>query len=373
MIVFKFYLNGFNYFIYRIMYGKKRKVEGRVENLVEAVRSSSLNLDGVSEEFRNCHAKISGTLTSGLAYKTRETYYLAFNRYADFCVRNHVASLPADPEVIMTYFIYLAENGRTASPVLTARSAIRHFSLIARPNEPSPTDRHDVGLIVRSIEFRYAHPVKKAKPMTNDIIKKMICEILKGEQFLESNFKVKISEWAFVVKTLVKFHCLARFEEMIELRRSSFKFLESGDCEVVFTKGKCNQFHDANIVTIAATNNFYCPVRIIKTYFKVINSSYDYFLYPRFLKDEVLLDVPASYNYSLIKLRETLRSLGYEDFEEFSEHSDRVGGLSTAANAGVSLDLIQVQGRMKSDKVPKMYHKRSLQLRRNFSTVLSKS
>ena len=221
------------------MFGKKRKVEGRVESLVNDVRSSSLNLDGVSEEFRRNHEKISDTLTSGLAEKTREGYYLAFNRYADFCVRNAVPSLPADPEVIMTYFVYLAENGKTASPVLTARSAIRHFSLLFRPNEPSPTDRHDVGLIVRSIELRYAHPVKKAKPITNDIIKKMVDEVLKGDHLKDSKFEVKISEWSTVVKTLVKFHCLARFEEMIELRKSNFKVLENGDCEVTF-----NRFHE---------------------------------------------------------------------------------------------------------------------------------
>ena len=198
-------------------------------------------------------------------------------------------------------------------------------------------------------------------------------EVLKGDHLKDSKFEVKISEWSTVVKTLVKFHCLARFEEMIELRKSNFKFLENGDCEVTFVKGKCNQFHDANMVTIAASNDFYCPVRIIKTYFKVVNSTYDHFLYPCIRKDEVLLDVPASYNYSLKKLRDTLKLLGIQDFLEYSEHSERTGGLSTAANAGVSLDLLQVQGRWKSDKVPKMYHKKSLQMKRKISNVLNKS
>ena len=174
-----------------------------------------------------------------------------------------------------------------------------------------------------------------------------------------------------VVKTVVKFHCMARFEEAVELKKSSFVFLEDGDCVVTFVKGKCNQFHDANQVTIAASGDKYCPVRIIKTYFAVINSDSDHFLLPKICKGKVHLEEKASYRYSLNTWRLALSKIGIVNSEKYGEHSDRVGALSLAANEGVSTDLLQVQARWKSDSMPKIYHKRAKQLKRTISQLFN--
>ena len=252
------------------MFGMRRKQSGREENLVSSIRSSTLCLNGVSENFLRNHRKINATLLNGVKKGSLEGYYLAFNRYAAFCDRSNVPSLPAHPEIIMTYFIEISERLGSENPVLQARSAIRFFSLLFRPDLPSPTDRSDVGLCVRSIKLKFSKPVKKSEPMTTEILRKMVDTILRGEQLKSNNFCLPISEWMVVVKSLVKFHCIARWEEVIELKKSNLNFLENGDCVITFVKGKCNQFHDANQVTLAASGNRYCPVNILKTYLFVI-------------------------------------------------------------------------------------------------------
>ena len=354
------------------MNGKKRKQEDRGEILISSIRSSEFCLNGVSEEFVRNHRKINLTLSNSVKDGTLDGYYLAFNRYADFCERNNVTSLPAHPEVIMTYFITIAEKGASENPVLQARSAIRFFSLLFRPDLPSPTDRHDVGLIVRSIKLRYSKPVKKVAAMTTDILRNMIDKVLDGEQFKTRNFSLPVSEWLVVVKSVIKFHCMARWEEAVELKKSSLNFLEDGDCIITFVKGKCNQFHDANQVTLAASGDKYCPVRILKTYLKVISFDSDHFLIPKISKGKVFLHQKAEYRYCLESFRKTLKKIGVTNFKEFGEHSDRVGALSLAANEGVSVDLLQVQGRWKSDSMPKLYHKRAKQMKRHISSLFNR-
>ena len=42
---------------------------------------------------------------------------------------------------------------------------------------------------------------------------------------------------------------------------------------------------------------------------------------------------------------------------DYGEHSDKIGGLSAAANAGCDTYALQVHGRLKSDNIPKINKK----------------
>lgn len=345
----------------------------RVVELVSSVRGSSLDVSGVSEEFLQYHSQINESIAGARADGTVNQYFLAFNRFSKFCVKNCVTSLPSHPEVIMTYFLFLASFAKTASPILMARSAIRHYNLLYRPDLSSPTDRVDVGLVVNSIERRFAHPVKKSAPMTLSIMRKMIDLILNGDQLKTSGFSTSLADWQVVVKSIVKFHTFARFEEVIELKRSNFIFLDNGDCKIQIEKSKNNQFHDAKSVTLAANSNClkYCPVHIVRVYFALLDSKLDFYFIPKIVKSQIFLLEQAEYKYCLKRFRSILFQIGVENWMDFGEHSDRIGGLSTAANAGCSISDLQVHGRWNTDNVPKMYHKRSMQCKRKISNVLN--
>ncbi len=347
---------------------------GSVIRLISSVRSrSSVNLAGVSEDFLKYYSKIDEAVSHGVADSSNNAYYLSFNRFAKFCVENNVPSLPSDPDVIITYFIKLSEEGRNVSPVLNARSAIRYYNLMQNPTVVPPTERDDVVRCVDGIRRKFGRPVKKREPMTMEIFRKIVDNQLKGDHLLNSNFKQPIGNWQVVAKTCLKLFTFARYEEAIDLKKSQFIFTSEGDCIVDFQKGKMNQFRNANEAVITPNvNDLYCPVLILKKYlYERINSSLDHYFLPKVFNGNVYLLEPAPYRYSLDKLNSVLKDIGVANWNDFGEHSDRSGGLSIVANAGCDYFSIQAQGRMASEKTPKMYHKRSLNLRRKVSNILN--
>ncbi len=354
------------------MEAKKLKIDNAMLSLVQSVRTNSLNLSRVSEDFKKYHSKIDDCLSKKLAHSSREQYLSSFSRFEKFCNNNSIVALPSNPEVIMTYFIKISEEIQSASSVLMARSSINYVNKMFRPDLPSPTDHPDVASCVKSIEKRFSKPVKKSAPMNKKILDNMIDIVLQGDQLRNNNFKVGIDKWQIVAKSVLKFNCMARFEEAVDLKKSSFEFLDNGDCKILFLKGKTNQTHDSNENIIACIKNSpYCPVNILSKYFIWFGVKEDHLFMPQIKDGLVYLDEPAPYRYCLDQLRKTLKDLGVQNWKDFGEHSDRCGGISAAANAGVAESVIQVHARMKSDKTPKLYIKRSQQQKRNVSHLLN--
>ena len=343
----------------------------RVKDLVSAVRQD-VYLPQTSKDFQNCQAKIGDLLAGSLATSTENRYFLSFENFAKFCKNNGIPSLPSEPEVIMTYFVKLSEENKSAASVLMARSAIKHYNLLHKPDNISPTDRADVAMLVKSIERKYSKPVSKRLPTTKLLVKKYIDKLLDSDQLRIYNFKKSIENWQFVAKTVLKFYCFARFEEVQVLKISNFKFLSSGDLQVTFCKGKNNQFHEPFVTIISKGNDLlYCPVNIIRKYLSILKStSEDCYFLPKIVKDVPIFTECISYSYSSRKLKEVLTLVG-EDPSRYGEHSDRIGGLSEAANNGCSLYDLQRQGRWKSEYCPKIYHNRSLSIKRKVSDMLN--
>ena len=169
----------------------------------------------------------------------------------------------------MVYFIKLSEETKGAAAVLQARSAIRHYNLLKFPDRCSPTDSPQIAMIVDSVERLWRKPVTKKLPTTVDIVKKIIKKQL-GLDYLNTkgNFKRSITDWRVAIKTIFKFATFARFEEAVELKKSSFEFLETGDLKVNFLKGKNYNCHDAKSCIIAKLDSEFCPVRLLKKYFE---------------------------------------------------------------------------------------------------------
>ena len=102
-----------------------------------------------------------------------------------------------------------------------------------------------------------------------------------------------------------------------------------------------------------------------------INLKKDHVFLPRIVNGSVYLQQKTSYMFCLNNFRKALKEVGVKVFMKFGEHSNKAGGLSEAANAGCLLHDLQIHGRWKSDSMPKMYCKRSLEARRTVSKVLN--
>ena len=342
----------------------------RVNQLVDRVVIRQ-NFRNVTNDFRFYNDKLVDYLANSKASSTENSYFLAFKRFSQFCFENNQVCLPSNPEVIATYFIKVCEEANSENPALLARSAIRHYNLQRYPDIPSPTDRADICMLIQSLTRRFGKPVVKRQPTTIDILCSLIDYFLKSDHMKVSNFSVPLTDWQIVVKSIVKFHTFSRFEEVIELKKSHFKFEENGDIEVTLPKSKNNQFHDARKSYIAKGEGRYCPSNIIKKYlFLLSHTNGDFYFIPKIKKGKVLLFEKATYSYCSKQFKMAIAAIG-EDPKKFGEHSDKIGGLSTAANAGVSIEQLQRHGRWKSDHMVKIYHQRSVDLRRQVSSVLN--
>ena len=80
-----------------------------------------------------------------------------------------VSHLPLDLVDCLVYLVYLSETTESFGNLKMAKYAIKFAHVVE--GSPSPTDDPAVDLILDSAKRRWSGPVKKAKPMTVEIVK----------------------------------------------------------------------------------------------------------------------------------------------------------------------------------------------------------
>ena len=94
------------------------------------------------------------------------------------------------------------------------------------------------------------------------------------------------------------------------------------------------------------------------------------FLLPTFRGKHFSNNVPLCYNTALRDLRKCLSKIGV-DPSGFGEHSGRRGGTTAAASAGASVNELMLQGRWKSQDMPRLYTDNASKVRRDFAVRLA--
>ena len=310
------------------------------------------------------------------APKTVEMYKGAFARFKNWAQGMKVPVLPTTVDDLMVYLMYVSENTESFAAVKMARYAVAYYHQMGGYQDP--TKDPAVALVVEAAKRAWAHPVKKARPMTFYIIQMMVDKILGADIVRTGNFKVPIIEWRTVMNVVMKFMFVARNADVIELTRQNFTF-ERDLLFVHFPHAKNDQYWQGNTTMFeAAEKKKYCPVYLLKKYFERLNYKDDskgHFL-PKValkrnkkLKKSEWVAVPEehiSYSTCLMDRRRVLAKLGLPA-KEFTEHSDRGGGASHLFNNGATVEEVQTQGRWKSIETPKKYIQRSEQKGREIS------
>ena len=91
---------------------------------------------------------------------------------------------------------------------------------------------------------------------------------------------------------------------------------------------------------------------------------------PSFKGSACVSSSPILYNTALRDLRKCLTKVGI-DPTGFGEHSGRRGGTTAAASAGASLDELMLQGRWKTQDMPRLYTDNAIKTRRSFAKKLA--
>ena len=81
---------------------------------------------------------------------------------------------------------------------------------------------------------------------------------------------------------------------------------------------------------------------------------------------------PSPYSTALRDLRNLLRLVGI-DPSGFGEHSGRRGGTTAAAAKGATLDDLMIQGRWRSESMPRLYTDNAKKNKRQFARRLASS
>ena len=325
-------------------------------------------------------------LSQSKANQTEQNYFLSFQRFKVFCEQKGRSPLPSNVADILVYMMKIGEESESAAPVLQVRSALRHYNVLHDSSSAPPTDDPLVGLVVEAITRQYVKPVTKKLPVSVELVKRII-QLLVNKDICRSKglFQESLTNWRLAVQTVFNFVCFARFEEAVELRKDNFRTLPSGDIEVTFFKGKnYNSFHPRSCV-IAKLGGPYCPVRLLSKYwerldYQGVNGVFLPTVQSKFVSQKgrsrrVRVQVPQpdrpiSYDASRRQFKEVLERLG-ENSKLYGLHSNRLGGLTKAANAGLPWPFVGAHGRWNpGSKVPQTYHRQSLKLRKTVTQNL---
>ena len=328
--------------------------------------------------------KIQEYFEKAKAPGTVKVYMAAFKRCEDWAEELGIEVLPMDVDDLMSYLVYLSENIESYAATKIARYSISYVHIMA--GLPDPTKDPAINLIMEASKRMWAKPVKKAKAMTTEIIKLLVDEIL-GQDVYRSwgNFRVSMKEWRTVVSIIIKFCFIARNSDVLELRKSNFVFVKDL-LHIYFPKAKNDQYHEGSTTTFERQQSKYCPVFLAAKYFERLGygqHSNGFFLPKIEIKklgrvkgqtiytQKAVPDKHISYKTCLIDRRQVLEKVGLPS-KDFTEHSDRIGGVSLLLNNGATIAEAQAHGRWRSEKTPLTYAQRSEKKKRDLSRLFFK-
>ena len=162
------------------------------------------------------HEKIREYFMASKAPGTIEQYVKSFEKVEKWCKAVGVSYLPLHIDDCLTYLVYLSETAESFAAVKMAKYAI----LFAHQcdGHVSPTLDPAVNLVLEASKRKWARPVQKAKPMTVEIIKLLVDEVLGSDIYKsKGNFEVPITEWRTVINIVVKFAFVARNSDVLNL------------------------------------------------------------------------------------------------------------------------------------------------------------
>ena len=169
----------------------------------------------------------------------------------------------------------------------------------------------------------------------------------------------------------MEFYGLLRFSEVCQLKISDISWTDLG-LDIFIAKSKTDQTQKGDWVAITSQpNSRYCPVALTRKYLSLL--PYDSgFVMPSIKFSSPDPSSPLKYNTALRDLRSLLCLIGI-DPRGYGEHSGRRGGTTAAANKGATLDELMIQGRWKSESMPRLYTDNALKCKRNFARRLASS
>ena len=255
----------------------------------------------------------------------------------------------------MLYHVHV----RAFSTLPAILSAISHFH--SRHYMHSPTTSRAVTRALDGAKRVFGSPSVPRKIITKSILHSLIALTFNPS----STFVIFRTVW----RIAMEFYGLLRFSEVSRLTFSDISWTDIG-FDIFITKSKTDQTCKGNWVSIASQpGSQWCPVALTRRYLSSLRYTSG-FIMPSTKAKLPDNSTPLGYNTALRDLRSVLSSVGI-DPSGYGEHSGRRGGTTAAASKGATVNELMIQGRWRSESMPRLYTDNAIKLKRNFARRLA--
>ena len=296
------------------------------------------------------------------APSTTKKYLGAYKRWRNWASEHKIPTFPAEPAYLALYLQHLAEVKSSKSAVEEAVNSLTWAHTLA--GIPAPNSAPIVNATLDGLRRTLAKPVSKKSPFTVDMLRAIVTDAKKRNT---------LTSIRLATICLLAFAGFLRFDEVSNIRPCDLQ-IGATHMAIKIIHSKTDQLRHGDEVVIARTRGDTCPVAMLETYIcrAKISLSSENMLIRGIVsgKEEKLRDAGGlSYTRMSELLKEKLHQLGFS-VDDYSLHSLRAGGATTAAGAGVPDRVFKRHGRWKSDNAKDGYVEDSLEKRLSVSQNL---
>lgn len=289
-----------------------------------------------------------GSLEDFRAQSTLRAYSYPWKAFKEWCQLEGLVCLPATAMTLALFLESVKLQKQSPASVELSRTSVNFVHRLCGLEEPGSSFVCDV--VVQTTRRTLGKPVSKAKPMDVDLVRRVV------ESFHATE---RLSELVALVGLVVGFAAFARYSDLVNIDLSVSRFTET-HMELFFVKRKTLQELTGDWVLVArGAHPPFCPVFLLQQLMVAGSVHEGTFLRAsvRTKNGQWLGTKVLSYNTFVAHFRQLLVGVGLSESEakEYTAHSLRRGGVTTAANNGVADRLTMAHGGWHSSLVHSGY------------------
>ncbi|MCF6777986.1 tyrosine-type recombinase/integrase [Thiotrichales bacterium 19X7-9] len=259
------------------------------------------------------------------SHNTIKRYQIAYKIYHSYCGELNVDPIPAQPEVLYTFFSFMHRQKYALTTIFITKSAIEYFHKQA--NFAAATNHPRIEILLEGIRRDLASQSKASMPVLYEEIR-LIIDAITNKSLVDYRDKALI---------LLGFAAGFRPSELVSLHLSDLNFVSNG-VEILLQQSKVDKYKKGHTIAIPYNikNPPYCPITAIKEW--ITNAAInDGALFRGFYKGyKKIRNTPLTYRgyFDVFKQR-TLNAGLMVDM--ITPHGLRSGFNTSAADAGADL------------------------------------
>lgn len=260
--------------------------------------------------------------------------------YLQWCQDNSVTPYPANHMSVGGYILwYTRKNAGSTRSIDYVLSSLARYSKGHNQRWLNKTERHHLRLITKQLKYNDVRQTNQKAPLTLDLLVPMFA------QWGHKHDRLKLLTAMFLGHDI-----LLRSAELLALRTSDLKWLNSSSVQISIRRTKSNRAGPSQTVTLydrPGPSSFKLLQSFIHA-FGLATCGPQAFIFHQ----DGLANLPLTRTWLCNGIKAMLTSIGV-DPTCYSTHSMRAGGATDLLRANVSVDIIKKAGRWNSDEVLK--------------------